>query len=230
MKIYINNFNLLTWPKSMATLLSAQGHEVMFVDNNSTYEPLLDFYSSCPYKVYRLNVNIGGSAPWDMNIVDTSDYYCVTDPDYSLHGLPLDWPEKLKEGIERHKVESCGLSYDETRIPSENPAYWEDEFYRYPQGTDYAWGKHLELEGNFYNIGNDTSFAVYHPTIKRHYINGIRAGKPYTVRHLPWHLVSKLNPSEDTFQIPFDDEILYYYKHANYVSTTKYRMHKYNLI
>ena len=38
-------YNRLTWPKKMAEFLSDTGCEVILIDNNSTYMPLLD---ACP--------------------------------------------------------------------------------------------------------------------------------------------------------------------------------------
>jgi hypothetical protein len=223
MKVYINNYNLVTWPQHMAQILSAQGHYVVFVDNGSTFQPLVEFYEHCPFDVVRLERNLGHAAPWIANVVDTSDYYVVTDPDLDLGGLPQDWPEKLCEGVNRFGAK-CGLSLDETRVPSSNPAYYLDEFYLYPEGNHPArWGSQVMLPGGYFNLPTDTTFAVYGPGIG-YFIGGVRAARPYTARHLPWHLVREIDDDSPALQIPVCDEHLYYFRTAGPSSTTRKRM------
>src|SRR5258706_13428884 len=140
MKIFINNRNYVTWPSAMAKQFSEEGHEIIFVDNGSTYEPLLDYYNQCKFKVIRL-ANIGNRAPWDAGIVNNLDeHYVCTDPDYDLSMIPKDWPEVLMEGFKQfphyHKL---GLSWDESKVPPENPAWIADEMYKYPQGHPATW-------------------------------------------------------------------------------------------
>ena len=52
-------YNRLTYPKNMSEFLSDHGIEVILIDNNSTYPPLLEWYDKCPYKVHRLKENMG---------------------------------------------------------------------------------------------------------------------------------------------------------------------------
>lgn len=220
MKIYINNFNLFTWPLQMATVLKRQGHEVIFIDNASTYKPLLEFYANTDFEVIRLSENMGHTAPWLPGIIDSNDYYAVTDPDLDIKNIPRDWPQKCIEGIERYGVEKCGFSLDETLVPTTNPAYIEDEFYKYPKGNPVAWGN--KLEHGFIGFPVDTTFAVYAPKVRKYSVSGIRTDRPYTARHLPWHLVLKAT-EPDAFQIEIDDEIYQYYKNARF-GVTKHRM------
>lgn len=234
MKIYMTMFNLLTWPKKMAEELSRQGHEIIMVDNKSTYEPLLDWYSTCPYKVVRLPENKGGTAIWGLpDVVDTSDYYVITDPDYLLEGLPNDWHTHLIEGVKRYGgAGGCGLSMYESGIPSQNPAWIADEFYLYPEGNHPArWGHQVKLPGGFIRFPVDTSFAVYPPGPLRFMSSatGCRSDQPYTVRHAPWHIVLDLNPEEDSLQLLMDEEYYYYLKEVqkagHYTGTTPRMSH-----
>jgi hypothetical protein len=207
----------------MAHDLAEQGHEVIIVDNNSTYEPLLDFYSMLKCEVVRLKENLGHKAPWLAGVVDSGDYYAVTDPDLDISMIPKDWPFLCIDGIRTYGVEKCGFSLDETLVPTQNPAYLLDEFYKFPQGNPAVWGIPLE-EGKFYNAPVDTTFAVYAPKVTKHHVSGIRTGRPYTARHLPWHLVLDYDPKEQSIQIPMDDEYYNYFKTASDASQTKKRM------
>lgn len=201
-------------------------HEIIIVDNNSTYPPLLEYYERIKglsrMKIIHLKENLGHKAPWMAGIVDTSDFYVVTDPDLDLTGIPEDWPQKCIEGIARFGVDKCGFSLDETKTPRANPAYMLDEFGKYPEGNPIAW---KPLPHGFHDYPIDTTFAVYAPGVKQHSICGVRTGRPYTARHLPWHIVLKHDSNDNAIQIPMDEELYYYYKNTKSgVSVTKHRM------
>ncbi len=213
MKIYINNFNLLTWPKRMAEILSNQGHEIIFIDNKSTYEPLLDFYNKCPYKIIRLNDNLGHNAGFISNIIDNKDYFVYTDPDLELDYLPIDWPDIFINGINKYNVDKCGVSLNFSKIPSQNPYWIVNQSYNYPDGKNH-WCVSNKLDNLYIDYPIDTVFAVYKQGTKEHNIGGITTTYPYGVRHLPYHIVSKICPYEDSKQIEMDFE---YY---NYIITS----------
>ena len=54
--------------KDMADYLSDAGMDVYIIDNNSTYEPLLEYYKSTKYKVIRMDQNYGYDVFWSQNI------------------------------------------------------------------------------------------------------------------------------------------------------------------
>jgi len=126
MKIYINNRNFLTWPKKMSEILLNQGHDVYIVDNASTYEPLLEWYNQQKdIKIIKLGINSGHNSPWTHKIIDTSDYYVVTDPDLDISTVPSNWDEVLISGIKQFNVEKAGLSLSEkTYLPVILHGYW----------------------------------------------------------------------------------------------------------
>ena len=79
--------------------------DIIIVDNNSTYEPLLEWYATNPCEVIRLNENMNQSAPWLIGIpFDRKyEYYVVTDPDLDLSNVPKDCLNVLKEKLEKYK-------------------------------------------------------------------------------------------------------------------------------
>jgi hypothetical protein len=209
----------------MADYLSAQGHTPVFVDNNSTYEPLLEYYETCPYRVIRLPENQGNTACWTLlgNELPNNDYFVISDADYLLDGLSEGWAEHLREGVDKYGGQGgCGLSMLETKIPSQNPAWKADEFWLYPDGNHPArWGTQVQLQGGYIRFPVDTSFAMYPPGTT-HFMTsatGIRSGE-FSVRHLPWHIVLDLNPEEDSLQVLFDEEYYYYLNSVINAGTT----------
>lgn len=221
MKIFINNRNYVTWPKAMAEQLAGEGHHVIFIDNDSTYEPLLDFYNTKQFDVVQVP-NLGKNAAWDAGIVTAlTEPYVVTDPDFDLTNVPRDWPEVLLEGFRYYpEMAKIGLSFDESQVPQENPAYLADKFDQFPNNTSIAWAP---LAHGFCNYPCDTSFAVYRPHVPFS-ISGIRKGFPYTGVHLPWHIT--LGPAADTSKryVLFNEEIYYYFTHCENSSCTLERI------
>lgn len=229
MQIILTIFNQCSWPKAMSEKLAAQNHEIVWLDNNSTYEPLLEFYETSPYRTIRLGENRGGTAAWGLlgSEIRNDDYFVIADSDYLLDDLPDDWAEHLIEGVNRYGGQGgCGLSMLETRIPSQNPAWIADEFHLYPAGDHPArWGPQVQLPGGFINYPVDTSFAVYPPGTSQFMSSstGIRSAHA-AVRHIPWHIVLDLNPEEDSYQVLMDEEYYYYLtevqKGGQYTGTT----------
>jgi len=64
--IIINNFNRLTYLKELIQSLEQRGYSnIYIIDNLSTYQPLLDYYESCRYRIFRLKKNLGSYALWN---------------------------------------------------------------------------------------------------------------------------------------------------------------------
>ena len=229
MNIYINNRNLLTWPKKMAEIFATQGHNVTIVDNNSSWPPLLDWYNKCPHKVARINNNdFGCGSPWWSNIItDISEHYVTCDADLGLEDVPSDWPDVCIEALEKYNVPKIGLSLKDTDCPSQNPAYLIDQFDKFPKGNPDVW-KWYDDKGKYCNFPVDYHFNVWNknerPTNFATYPCGIRTNKPYTARHLPWHLVMKKDKKEKSFQIEMTDEFCHYYLASKHIfSVTSHR-------
>lgn len=201
MKVYINNRNLLTWPKAMSDVLVSQGHEPVFVDNDSTYPPLLDFYEETPLKVLRCG-NLGPSAPWRV-MGKQDDFYAVTDPDLDLSGVPADWPDVLINGIGARGVK-CGLWVPHDDFPpngliSNLTDEWPEIDGIYANMTAKT-VTHGGIE--YFDYPVDTRFAAYSPDIDCHRIGGCMAKPPYSARHLPYYITE------------LDDEYAFYLETA----------------
>lgn len=224
MRIFINNRDYVTWPSAMAEILSNQGHEVIFIDNGSTWEPLLDWYESCPFEV-RKQENIGPHKSHGKHCLAEKERYVFTDPDYDLSMVPEDWPEVLQVELDRFAGSpKCGLSFDMSRVPQENYSYEHKEKLCPKDNPEYGlmvtWGGVRKDGTGYMDYPVDTGFAVYRPG-RPIGINGNMKARPYTGLHLPFHLV--LDPPADTTKIYIivDDEIAYYHKHATAPSNSR---------
>jgi len=230
MHVYINNRDLLTWPRSMARVLRQQGHTPLIIDNASTYGPLLEWYKreEPGIGVIRLMDNLGHKALFELGCVDLREPFVLTDPDLDISMLPPDWPEVLQRGLDCFPVK-CGLSLDDSAVPTRNPAFRLDDFY-VPPGSHPVWRYPLVTAGTkgldvtYYNYPVDTTFALYRAGTREHRIEGTRAGRPYCVRHLPWHIVLDRDHLEPSLQILMNEELYYYFTHAGASSTTAGRL------
>ena len=190
--IIINNYNRLSTLKQLIKDLEERGYtNIHIIDNKSSYPPLLDYYGTCPYKVYRLKKNIGFKALWKSNLwfKFLRGYYCYTDSDLSLvkecpddflekfYGLLTKYPEVFKVGFSL-KIDDLPASYEK----KQDVINWESKFYT------------IEKEKNIYIAPIDTTFALYRPFSRRGKRDGsveiLRVGFPYQCKHMPWYVDS----------------------------------------
>ena len=188
-----------------------------------------NWYNKCPHKVARINNNdFGCGSPWWSNIItDISEHYVTCDADLGLEDVPSDWPDVCIEALEKYNVPKIGLSLKDTDCPSQNPAYLIDQFDKFPKGNPDVW-KWYDDKGKYCNFPVDYHFNVWNknerPTNFATYPCGIRTNKPYTARHLPWHLVMKKDKKEKSFQIEMTDEFCHYYLASKHIfSVTSHR-------
>ena len=67
--IIINNYNRLEMLTKLIHSLESKGyHNLYIIDNQSTYPPLLEYYTRLPYPVYMLNKNVGHLSLWETGI------------------------------------------------------------------------------------------------------------------------------------------------------------------
>src|SRR5437868_3993687 len=76
--IIINSRNRLTYMKQLIGAMEKRGYtNIYIIDNASTYPPLLKYYETCPYHIFRLEQNVGHLALWKTDIHKRfiRDYY-----------------------------------------------------------------------------------------------------------------------------------------------------------
>jgi len=179
-------YNRLTWAKTLCEFIEGCGHEVILMDNGSTYQPLLDWYSNCPYKIHFMGNGVYNRGLWDSGLVGDEKNYILTDPDLDLSSVPKDFAEKLKQGLYNNPdVMKCGLSLKIDDLPQNDYTKeiisWEKKWWEKPQDKN-----------GFYMSDLDTTLALYDSErTKKFYNDGfflaVRSPMPYVARHLPWY-------------------------------------------
>lgn len=208
--VIINNRNLLTWPKAMVERIKAYKNvgEIIIVDNDSSYPPLLEWYATNPCRIEKLDRNVGMAAPWIAGIVSglNAPYYVVTDPDMGLEETPDDTLVHLQQLSNEHLLTKVGLGLDWQRVESKSPYYERLHAYEKPR-----WDKSKKEDGLYFDVQIDTTFAMYR--IGNYFIGGSSTTFPYVARHYPWEFsIEEARASE---------EFMYYIRHATSASSYK---------
>lgn len=201
--VIINNYNRVDCLVELITWLEQAGIcRIYIIDNHSTYPPLLDYYESCPYTIFRLDRNVGFQALWHTPIFNRfkGDYYVYTDPDIiPTTNCPKNAVSYFRELLDRFpEVDKVGFGLKIDDLPDHYPLkekvlQWEAAF----------WQK--QVAPGVYDAAIDTTFALYRPHAQGgSELRSLRTGMPYLARHTSWYL--------DPFHL--SEEETYYQAHA----------------
>ena len=209
--IFINARDRLDCLRQLVDWLRQAGYEKIYIlDNASTYQPLLDYYSKLEEQgiwVLKLRQNLGHTALWRSGILEKLDIrtpYIYTDPDVlPLEECPRDFVADLLELLRKYPwLEKAGLGLyyeDITYFDAAAKRAWEKQFYQ------------VQIDKEVYFAPVDTTLALYRDA--RHYCieEAVRTGGRLMCRHLPWYY--------DYERLPEDER--YYLEHANESSTLR---------
>lgn len=179
--------------------LEKAGHtQIIFIDNDSIYPPLVEYFASTKYQVIRTGRNVGHKSPWQSGFIKTlvpNSYYIVTDPDViPIKNAPLDAVNKflkIHEEFFEHQKVGFGLKIDD--LPGhfhlkDAVISWENQFWD------------TELSKDVYEAPLDTTFALYKPFNYIYFLSpSIRTGGSLMARHVPWYVDNLKITNEERF-------------------------------
>jgi len=203
-QILILSRDRLTPLRELVTWLLDHGHtDLNIIDNDSAYEPLLEYYEQLDgkVKIYRTGKNLLSKALWCMpqagRIVRPPFVYTDSDvvptedcPDNLVEFLwdtaqHLGMPNKVGMSLKIDDIPDHYSQADKVRT-------WEAQNWSRPIG------KFRDVE--LYDAGIDTTFALY-PRFQWFDLAAVRVGAPYSARHLPWYMQSDcLTPEEQFYE------------------------------
>ncbi len=201
--IIINNRNRLTYLLKLINSLEVRGYRnLIIIDNDSTFPPLLDYYKNyCKYKVCYLNKNLGHLALWKSKhfLKYITSYYVYTDSDIEIiNECPENFLQEFRnEMILSKNIQKIGFSLKINDLPIEykNKDYveqWESQFYIKHYSSDYFVAK------------VDTTFALYRPFSfggSSDFHLTLRSAYPLMARHLPWYENSAQMTAENIYYL-----------------------------
>lgn len=190
--VIIISFNQLHFLKQLIEFLQKNGYEnIVILDNNSTYPPLLRYFESLEndIAIHRLNDNLGHLAFWKREAIFkqySKGYYVVTDPDVvPIDKCPEDFLEEFRKLLDRaHDRTKVGFSLKLADIPDTNPnksqiLQWESQFWK------------SKIRPSAYKAEIDTTFALYRPKYNynlKHFTKAWRTDYPIQARHGGWYI------------------------------------------
>jgi hypothetical protein len=193
--VYIIAFNNPTYVKMMVDQLKKlEVKDIIIVDNNSTYEPLLEYYkvNVGKFKLIKMDQNYGHLVVTKCFYNFLPQVFAITDPDLQFHpNIPKTFLQDLYEIGKKYNSYKVGMALDisEPHLLNPNLKYgnesiinWESRFWHNRIHDDK-----FEL----YDACIDTTFAVYNKDLYREYYDGtrcnIRVAGNYIAKHIPWY-------------------------------------------
>jgi hypothetical protein len=227
--IILNRDRLESTKQLVSLLINRNYNNIVILDNGSTYEPLLDWYSSSTdFQIY-FNMTVAHNHHALHNLLSIQDeffvsllqnsWYVFTDSDLILHDtVPDNFIDDLINICIKYNKDKVGLGIHVNDMHKElftDAAYWElmefmkdyeNQFTR--NGGPYGIVEIQSADNPcvLYDAPIDTTFAVCKPNSQPiGSRNCIRTGYPYLSKHLPFYY--------DINSYPADE--LYYLKHIS---------------
>lgn len=193
--VIIINYNQLYYLKILVNFLQERKFEnIIIVDNNSDYPPLLEYYKSIKefITIETMSSNLGHLVFFenkDLQKKYGNGYFVLTDPDIVPNSnLPEDFLGQMIAILDDYfsTTTKVGFALDLETIPDTFPLKqkvlkWEKKFWK------------NKLKDNLYRANIDTTFALYKPYYPKHYkdlpfFQGVRVADQYTAIHGGWYI------------------------------------------
>jgi FkbM family methyltransferase len=182
-------YNQFTFIKNMVAQLEKYTSDIIVVDNNSDYQPLLDYYKNdFNYTLLKKKHNFGHAVYTQDSVQKlVGDLYVLTDPDLQFNPkLPDNFLQNLID-ISNHFdsrrvgfalfIDSDAIRTDIT-YAGHSIKSWESQFWK----NKLVYSPNLNIE--LYSADIDTTFCLINRRFP-HY--PIRVAGEYTCFHIPWH-------------------------------------------
>ncbi len=212
----IIGYNQLTYIRNMVKQLEKYTTDIVIIDNNSNYQPLLDYYKNdFKYTLLRQASNKGYTVYVDNNIQKlVGDCYVLTDPDLEFNTkLPDNFIHTLIDISHYFKAYKVGFALlidapdirTDVKMHGRSVQEWEKAFWKTP--LVYPADPSIEL----YNAAIDTTYCFINKRNKYNCSNEftcnkhdkstyIRVAGDYTCKHIPWHKNFQLNLPPGEFE------------------------------
>lgn len=205
--IIIINFNQLFYLKQLVDFLIHRGFKnIVIVDNNSSYPPLLEYYKEIEsiVKIESMDHNYGHMVFFENKELlnkYAKGFYVVTDADIVPNqNLPDNFLKKLISHLIKNWniITKVGFALSIDDIPDVNTQKekilkWEKEFWR------------KKIDENIYDAFIDTTFALYKPGYPVRYDDNMfykahRLAGDYTAKHGGWYInQNELNKEQEFY-------------------------------
>ena len=211
--IFICNFNRLEPTKRLVKSLTDRGyHNIVILDNGSTYPPLLEWYKTLESdQVYFCKSNYGPEAldcvrnyesefQNKYNHIVLNEYHVYTDSDVvPIETVPNTFIDDMIEICKRYQIPKLGLSLKIDDLPDHFPlkervVAHESSFFE----REYIMDEKCQL----FKAPVDTTFAVNSPGFPCGYSDfAYRTTGNYFARHEPWYYDVNNLPNDEVYYL-----------------------------
>lgn len=210
MKFIINNRDRLHTLQEMVAWGLAAGHEVVIVDQASSYPPLIEWFSEIPSGGYGSSANPqvlrkANVGPWPdvrtglVEFAAGDEFAAYTDSDLDLSECPLDmldlFATMLRSNSAIRKI-GCALRLDDLPdAPVANHA-WKREIDFWPGGFDQPiYRAKIASTLAVYRVGDvcRSTADLYGPAL--------RVAGNCTARHRPWYYTEYNMPEDERYYL-----------------------------
>jgi glycosyltransferase involved in cell wall biosynthesis len=214
-QIVINNRNRLTTTKNMVEHLLDlnKNQEIIILDNDSTYDPLIKWYKEVEDKIdIRYLKNEGHLAVWSTGIYkELGDYFIYTDSDLELNlNMSYSYQIFMYNLMQKYEMNKIALGIKINDLP---------DHYRYKNQVIRNEGRWWleEVEPDIYKADTDTTFSLMR-NIGDNMYKSLRICKPdFICKHVPFYIDLE----------NLDEEEKYYIENIGERVTTQYtKQHK----
>jgi hypothetical protein len=215
--IFICSYNRLIPLQQLVSCLLTKGYSnIVILDNQSTYQPLLNWYNTLEetnVAVYHCKHNYGPGALDRCRFEEDefrsrylytieNEYHIYTDSDVvPVEEIPDSFIDDMVEMAKRHNILKLGLSLKIDDLP-DHFAFKQQVIAH--EGDFFLRGHIADEKCDIFNAPVDTTFALNAPGLNcgLHWERAGRTGGLYFARHAPWYY--------DTDNLPEDEK--YYYE------------------
>lgn len=184
--------------------------EVIIIDNNSSYQPLLDYYETKPCIVHRLYLNGGNcvlftDANLEMNkpnffeLYDCTNGYILSDCDLKIDHIPINFMDTFHKVMD--KYDWCTKVGFQLRINDLPDTELAKEAIRW-EGANHGVGAVIDVQLSLIKAPIDTTFAFYrfipapHTSLAHNFATSIRCSRMDAI-HLSWYYSIQNPPPPD---------------------------------
>jgi len=158
--------------------------EIIILDNESTYQPLIDWYKTIDKKVdIRALKNEGHLALWSTGIYkEIGQYFIYTDSDIELNpNLPDDYQLVMYNLMQKYEMNKVAFAIAINDIP---------DHYKYKNQVKRNEGRWWleQVEPMVYKADTDTTFALMR-NINDNTYTSLRIARPdFICKHVPFYI------------------------------------------
>jgi hypothetical protein len=161
-----------------------KSQEIIILDNESSYQPLIDWYKEIENKVdIRYLTNEGHLAIWATAIYkELGEYFIYTDSDLELNqNMPDDYQLVMYNLLQKYEMNKVALAIKIDDLPNH---------YRYKNQVVRNEGRWWldEVEPNVFTADTDTTFALMRNIGDNTYRSLRIAREDFICRHMPFYI------------------------------------------